>query len=172
MSQSFEQLSSSLDALASRPADVLAEIKRHEAALKVADFGTEQAWALGSAIRGEALRRELPVAVSIVLGKQRVFHAALPGASAANDMWLARKINTVQSFGKSSFHVGVQAKLDGGTIHNWLPEAEFAIHGGGFPLATASGTLLGVVAVSGLPQSHDHALVVTELAKLLGVDAL
>ena len=172
MTQSFEQLCASLDALAGSPEDLLAELKRHEAELKVTDFGAEHAWMLGSALRAAAAERNLPAAISIVLGKQRVFHAALTGASAANDQWAARKINTVQTVGRSSFAVGVQDRLDGGTIHNWLPEADFAIHGGGFPLATPAGALLGVVAVSGLPQAHDHALAVVELARLLGSEAI
>ena len=45
------------------------------------------------------------VTISIWLGQQRVFHAALPGTSADNDSWVEKKANVVRRFGRSSLDV-------------------------------------------------------------------
>jgi uncharacterized protein (UPF0303 family) len=51
-----------------------------------------------------------------------------------------------------------------------LPAAEFASHGGAFPLSVAGAGVIGSVAVSGLPQREDHQLVVEALCAVLGQD--
>jgi uncharacterized protein (UPF0303 family) len=45
--------------------------------------------------------------------------------------------------------------------------AEFAAHGGAFPVRVRGVGLVGTVAVSGLPQEEDHRLVVTILERFL-----
>ena len=51
-----------------------------------------------------------------------------------------------------------------------LPVADYATHGGSFPLAVAGAGVVGSVTVSGLPQRADHELVVEALCALLGRD--
>jgi uncharacterized protein (UPF0303 family) len=46
--------------------------------------------------------------------------------------WVARKLNTVRRFGRSSFLVGRQNDLKGGAWH--VDAAEYADHGGAFPI--------------------------------------
>jgi uncharacterized protein (UPF0303 family) len=58
---------------------------------------------LGSAMASMASAKGLPVAIAINFGEQRVFHAALPGTSATNDDWLARKIRAVAKHNCSSW---------------------------------------------------------------------
>jgi uncharacterized protein (UPF0303 family) len=48
-----------------------------------------------------------------------------------------------------------------------LDPALYAAHGGAFPIRVAGAGVIGVVAVSGLPQREDHALVVTALTQFL-----
>jgi uncharacterized protein (UPF0303 family) len=45
----------------------------------------------------------------------------------------------------------------------------YAAHGGAFPVNVRGVGVVGTVAVSGLPQLEDHALVVEVLAEFLGV---
>jgi uncharacterized protein (UPF0303 family) len=52
-----------------------------------------------------------------------------------------------------------------------LPAAEFASHGGAFPLTVKGAGVIGVVTVSGLPQRQDHEFVVEALCAVLGHDA-
>ena len=49
-----------------------------------------------------------------------------------------------------------------------LPVASFAASGGGVPLISRNGTLIGTAAVSGLPDIEDHELVVGVLKQYLG----
>ena len=73
-----------------------------DAELRFATFTLDDAWELGVRLRATGAERALPVAIAIWLGPQRVFHAALPGASADNDGWLDRKHRVVERFGQAS----------------------------------------------------------------------
>ncbi|HLP23778.1 MAG TPA: heme-binding protein [Microbacteriaceae bacterium] len=169
MSTPTRELAETLRTLASTPDALCERLTRHEEILAVPDFDVLDAWALGTAVRDIAVRESLPIAISIVFGTQRVFHAALPGASANNDLWAARKIAVVQLFNQSSFLVGADASRRGSSIYDRLSPADYADHGGAIPIRTRAGSLLGALAVSGLPSAHDHAVAVTALAKHLGV---
>ena len=82
------------------------QLLAEEAELRFTDFTLEDAWELGCAMRQAAIEAGLPVAIGIVLGEQRVFHTALPGSSADNDDWLARKTRVALRYGKASLAVG------------------------------------------------------------------
>ena len=49
-----------------------------------------------------------------------------------------------------------------------LPQAEYAGHGGSFPIRVQGAGAIGSVTVSGLPQRADHELVVEALCAELG----
>ena len=95
------------------PSDLYEQILAEEAELRLDSFGVDDAWVLGAQMRRVAAERSLPVAIGIVLGQQRVFHAALPGSSADNDEWLARKTAVVLRYCHSSLAVGEQFRLQG-----------------------------------------------------------
>ena len=152
------------------PSDLYEQILAEEAELRLDSFGVDDAWVLGAQMRRVAADRSLPVAIGIALGQQRVFHAALPGSSADNDEWLARKTAVVLRYGHSSLAVGEQFRLQGKDfdVDGRLDTARFAAHGGVFPLALCrGGALLGAVGVSGLPQREDHAFVVEQLSNFV-----
>ena len=71
--------------------ELLDELAAQESRLVFDHFDEDTAWALGVSLREAALAAALPVAISIRRNGQRLFHAALPGSSADNDDWLARK---------------------------------------------------------------------------------
>jgi uncharacterized protein (UPF0303 family) len=75
-------------------------------------------------------------------------------------------------FGRSSYAMGLMLELEGKTIEarHGLTLADFAMHGGGFPIALKGTGTVGSVVVSGLPQREDHTLVVEGLAAMLGVE--
>jgi uncharacterized protein (UPF0303 family) len=111
-------------------------------------------------------RRGLPVTISIRLGEQRVFHAALPGTSADNDSWVDRKSRVVRRFGCSSLEVQDRyAKGDPDRFFSafGLSPSEYAPAGGAVPIRVR-GTLVGVLAVSGLESTEDHELAVSALS--------
>ena len=96
--------------------ELLDELEAQEARLVFDRFDEDTAWELGVALREAALAAGLPVAISIRRNGQRLFHAALPGASADNDGWLARKSAVVDRYGRSSLRVGEQFRVDGGSF--------------------------------------------------------
>ena len=142
--------------------DLIDTLREQEERLIFDRFDNTDAWRLGSRLVELATGRGLPVAIDIRRGTQQLFHAALPGSTADNDAWIVRKVRVVERFGASSFLVGRRLAADGvelGAGHGVDP-ADFAAHGGAFPVRIRNVGVVGVVTVSGLPQADDHALVV------------
>ena len=149
--------------------ELLDELEAQESRLVFDGFDENTAWDLGVRLRDAALSAGLPVAISIQRNGQRLFHAALPGASADNDGWLARKSAVVDRYGRSSLRVGEQFRVAGKSFDedSRLDPSLFAAHGGAFPILVRGTGCIGSVAVSGLPQLEDHRLVVEVLEALL-----
>ena len=143
----------------------VADLAAQETELQLAGFDDDDAWALGCALVDEARRRGAAVVVDIERAGRQLFHAALPGTVPDNDEWIRRKGNVVRRFGRSSLHVGQLCRDQGTTLEEKyaVPTADYAAHGGAFPLLLRGVGPVGVVAVSGLPQLEDHDLVVTVL---------
>jgi uncharacterized protein (UPF0303 family) len=151
----------------------LRTLLEQEERLVFARFDHATAWELGSRLREAALAERLPVAIAIRRGGQRLFQCALPGSSADNDGWLARKAAVAERYGHSSYYVGCEFRSRGGDFDadSRLDQAAFAAHGGAFPLLVAGAGCVGSIAVSGLPQVEDHAFVVAQLGRFLAEGA-
>lgn len=154
---------SELDAL-------IAEVVAQEERLQFTTFSRDDAWMLGSRLRELALERGHAITIDIALGEQRLFHCALPGTSAHNDVWIERKKRTVREFGASSYLVGLRFPvLDRYELEAapWMDPHQFSGHGGGFPLAIRGVGVVGTIGVSGLPHEVDHGLIVEVLTEAL-----
>jgi uncharacterized protein (UPF0303 family) len=150
--------------------DSLTTLLLEEESLVFSSFDHETAWLVGTQMRNAALEAELPLAIEIRLHGQRLFHAALPGSSANNDLWLGRKCAVVDLFGHSSYYVGCLTRAEGNqdfNVAHRLDPAKYAAHGGAFPIFILGTGCAGTVAVSGLPQVEDHRFVVAQLKKFL-----
>lgn len=148
----------------------VAELAAEEEALQFVSFTNDDAWQLGTALRGLAARRGAPVAIDISRNGSQLFRAALPGATPDNEAWIERKQRVVHRFGHSTLHVR-QTFIERGTTfeeQSGLDPARYAAHGGGFPVLVRSVGAVGVLVVSGLPQLDDHRLIVTALRAHLG----
>ena len=132
-----------------------------ENTLDYARFGYDDAWALGSRIVEFTAAQGHPIAVAIVFGEQRVFHAALAGSAATNDDWLARKFRTVARRNCSSWATACRVRANGGDFfaEGGYAPADFALAGGAAPLRVR-GSLIGAVGVSGLAEEDDHRVVI------------
>ena len=121
------------------------------------------------ALLDAALAESLPVVVDVRRGDQVLFHAALPGTSATNDLWVERKVRVVRLVGTSSLRAGAEAAAEGSTFEERqrVDPLLYAAHGGAFPLVVRDVGLVGVVTVSGLPQVEDHELVVRVLRQFV-----
>ncbi|WP_433856461.1 heme-degrading domain-containing protein [Streptomyces kronopolitis] len=152
-----------------RAAGEVAELEEQEERLVLDSFGNDDAWELGTLVAELARGRGAVVTIGIRRGAQRLFHRALPGTSADNDAWIDRKSAVVERYGESSFLVGARFRAKGRTFEesSRLPADRFAAHGGAFPVRLRGTGVVGVVAVSGLPQADDHALVVEGLERYL-----
>jgi uncharacterized protein (UPF0303 family) len=149
---------------------LIASLEAQEARLVFARFDNVDAWRLGSAMVAAATERSLPVAIDIRRAGQQLFHVALPGATAENDSWIERKVNTVNRFAASSYLVGRRLAAVGIALDEALgvEPLRFAAHGGAFPIRIGDVGVVGSVAVSGLPQADDHAFVIEMIEAFLG----
>jgi uncharacterized protein (UPF0303 family) len=147
----------------------LEHIAVQERELVFTRFDEQTAWELGERLRTLAARRQLAVVIDVRRFGQPLFYAALAGTTPDNVDWVRRKSNVVARFHRSSYAVGLKDKLKGGMLleSQGLPVADYATHGGSFPLIVAGAGVIGSVTVSGLPQRADHELVIEALCKLL-----
>jgi uncharacterized protein (UPF0303 family) len=143
-------------------------IAEQERELVFPHFDKETAWQLGSRLRILAGERNLPVVIDVRRLGEPLFYAALDD----NVEWVRRKSNVVARFHRSSYAVGIKERLKNETIYaaQGLPLADYATHGGSFPITVAGSGVIGSVTVSGLPQRADHELVVEALCMLLRKD--
>ncbi|MEV8440940.1 heme-degrading domain-containing protein [Actinosynnema sp. NPDC051121] len=148
---------------------LLEALAEQESRLVFTSFDNEVALALGAFLLEAARERSLPVTISVRRGRQRLFHAALPGTSADNDEWIDRKSRVVDRYGQSSYRVGESFRASGKTFEadSRLDPDRYAAHGGVFPVNVAGVGMVGTVGVSGLPQADDHAFVVEQVEKFL-----
>ena len=149
--------------------ELIRQISRDEENLVFDEFTHEDALDLGLALHSEARRRNASVTIDIRTGEQVLFHLAMNGTTPNNDRWVRRKSNTVQLIHKSSYRVGRELFLNGETLasRQFLDMAEYADHGGSFPLNLRGYGVVGAITVSGLPHEEDHQLVVGVLKAFL-----
>ncbi len=152
--------------------DDLARIALQERQLRFAAFDEEAAWRLGSRLRSLAIERAHSLVIDIRRSAQPLFYAAFPGTTPDNAEWVRRKSNVVFRFHRSSFAVGLDLEQrQTSLLERWgLPVADYASHGGSFPIRVESAGFFGAVTVSGLSQRDDHNLVVEALCAELGQD--
>ena len=151
-------------------ADDLERIAMQEVELRLPRLDANVAWELGERLRALAVERGLAVAIDVRRFGQPLFYCALEGTTPDNPEWVRRKGNVVARFHRSSYSVGLQLKSKGTSLQEsqGLANADYATHGGCFPLHVQGAGVVGSVTVSGLPQRGDHELVVEALCGLLG----
>jgi uncharacterized protein (UPF0303 family) len=148
----------------------LASLAAEQEKLLLDRFDYDFAWTLGQAIRALASIEQAPVAIQVSHGLSAVFTTLLPGATVDNLDWTARKRAVAHRFHKSSLAIRLEAEAGKYDFNQRfrLPEEAYVASGGGIPLILKQGTLVGTVAVSGLPDAEDHRLIVEALHSLLG----
>ena len=148
-------------------AEDLAQIIRQEAELLFPSFDYDTVWRLGLSLREFALSRKQSIVIDIRrFGQphQPLFYTAL-GGTPDNARWVQRKINVVARFHRSSYAIGLTFAHDNRTFaerYN-LPDADYAAHGGSFPLHVDGAGIIGSLTISGLTQREDHNLAVEAL---------
>jgi uncharacterized protein (UPF0303 family) len=153
------------------PAQDLNILTQQESLLHFAAFNADTAWRLGNLLRTALHARNAGGTIEIELANHLLFACATPGATPGQANWIRRKRNTVHHFHRSSYAIGRQLELDNQTLEarHGLPLADFAAHGGGFPLRIGD-ACVGTIILSGLPQRDDHNLVVSAIAHHLDLN--
>ena len=148
---------------------LLAELLEQEERLQLHRFDNEDAFRLGMMLVEHARAERLALAIDLTRVHQQLFHVALPGTTLDNDHWIRRKTAVVYRFHRSSLYMGVSCRAKGLSLAERfaVDDAEFAAHGGAFPIRVRGVGLVGTVTISGLPQEEDHRLVVTVLERFL-----
>src|SRR6201985_828011 len=150
--------------------DDLARIALQEQQLQFSAFDENTAWRLGSSVRARAVERKLCLGVDVRRFGQPLFYAALPGTTPDNVEWVRRKGNVTARFHRSSYAIGREMEQKQSNLFDryGLPLADYAAHGGCFPIRVAGAGVIGSVTVSGLPERADHQLAVEALCAELG----
>ena len=150
----------------------LERVALQERELQLPRMDARVAWELGVRLRTLAEERGLAVVIDVRRFGQPLFYAALEGTAPDHAEWVRRKSNVVARFHRSSYGVGLSLKAKNETLteQQGLPLADYATHGGSFPLNVTGAGIVGSVTVSGLPQRADHELVVEALCAVLGRD--
>lgn len=149
----------------------LAQLERQERELVLSKLDAETAWALGTWLREAALARKLTIVADVRrFGGQQIFYMALDGTTPDNPEWVRRKSNVVERFHRSSYATRLRLLAKNETLQSkqGLPMADFAEHGGSFPLRVAGSGVVGSITVSGLDGRDDHAMAVEAICTLLG----
>lgn len=147
----------------------LDRIALQEKRLQFKHFDARAAWAIGSALKAAAEKRQVAVAIDIQLHGHALFSYAMPGMTPDNWDWIRRKRNVVMRYFRSSYAIGLRNELAHTTlqIKTGLDLRDYAAHGGCFPIFVEGTGCVGTITVSGLPQREDHSLVVAVLQEYL-----
>jgi uncharacterized protein (UPF0303 family) len=150
-------------------ADDLAVLEQQEYLLRFTSFSPETAWELGSLLRALLMDRRVGGTIEIELANHLLFACATPASNPGQADWIRRKRNVVRRFGRSSYAIGRILEGNNETLQSrhFLDSADYAAHGGGFPILLEGTGPVGTVVMSGLPQRDDHNLVVSALARIL-----
>jgi uncharacterized protein (UPF0303 family) len=150
----------------------LARVALQERELQFPAFNEATAWSLGVRLRELAVARNLGIVIDIRRPAQPLFYSALPGTTPDHIEWVRRKSNVTFRFHRCSYAISLEMeeKQSNLTDRYGLPLADYASHGGSFPIRIAGNGVIGALTVSGLPQRADHELAVEALCAELNRD--
>jgi uncharacterized protein (UPF0303 family) len=141
--------------------DDVPTLEQQERELVFERFDHFDAWRLGVRITEIALEAGHLVAVDIRRPGLILFRSALPGVTADQEAWIARKSALTLRMETSSALVAARHAASGTDAagSGWLG-SEYAITGGSFPVRVRGAGLVAAATASGLTSMEDHDLVV------------
>ncbi len=151
--------------------NLISALEQQEQALVFGGFDEDTACTVGNALRELAAASKAPVVIDIRTANRRLYFAALPGSAPDNDEWARRKGNIALRKQNSSLLCGERLKGSGKDVgaDMGLDPLDYAAHGGSFPVRVKGVGVVAVITVSGLPSRDDHEMIVSVMAKHLGV---
>ncbi|MNW49573.1 hypothetical protein D3C74_269980 [compost metagenome] len=133
---------------------------KQEQACILSQFSLKDGHFLGQLLVEAAGDKVEKTAISVSFGERIIYVRAGSETALENDYWARRKRNVVHHHGHSSMFVRLANNCDEEEYYRMsgLDPAEYAIHGGGFPIVVNHVGLVGTVVISGLPMEEDHAI--------------
>ena len=130
-----------------------------------AHFSHRDAWELGHALVDACEKMGAPLAVEIEVNHVIVFRYFPDGTGAYHEQWLRRKRNLVNLLEKSSQRAYYELEVNHeDQERDWrLPRSNYAACSGAFPIRLRGGSVVGVAAVSGLPDPGDQTALLNGL---------
>jgi uncharacterized protein (UPF0303 family) len=130
-------------------------------------FSLDDAVSLGIRATQTARAAGKPIIIEVRHLGRVAYRAALPGSVPDSDDWIKRKARVVERFEASTMAVRVRFEEKGSTFSEatGLSEADYAAHGGGFPIVVRGVGIVGAIYASGLPQVEDHEFLVACLTE-------
>ena len=128
-------------------------------------FSHRDAWELGHALVDACEKMGAPLAVEIEINHVIVFRYYPDGTGAYHEQWLRRKRNLVNLLEKSSQRAYYELEVNcEDPERDWrLPRSDYAACSGAFPIRIRGGSVIGVAAVSGLPDPGDQTALLNGL---------
>jgi uncharacterized protein (UPF0303 family) len=146
------------------------ELKAEEQQLQFSQFSRQDALETGLAMVEEASRFPDPAAVEITLNGLVIFRYFPEGSIADNELWLARKRNSVNLMHMSSLRFLYWLEMMEMSLESRrIDPKEYIACGGGYPIHLKGTGMVGSICISGLPDHQDdHAVIVAVLKRRLG----
>ncbi|CDZ98580.1 Domain of unknown function DUF336 [Phaffia rhodozyma] len=152
---------------------IASELAEQEKSLVLSSFDSNVAFEIGTRIRSHIQstfpnKPQVIIQITADTSTQLYFFATVgQGTLPDNAHWAERKRKSVCRWKTSTASLRIKYK-DGMPEKYGTFEAEYATHGGGFPLRVKGvEPLVGVVIVSGLAQEEDHQSIVDVLRKYI-----
>ncbi len=132
------------------------------ASCELPGFTADDAVELGLLATQKARASAKPIIIEVHRLGRLAYRAVLTGSLPDSDDWIERKARVVERFAASTMAVRVRFEERGTTFNEatGLSEADYAAHGGGFPIVVPSVGIVGAIYASGLPQVDDHEFLV------------
>ena len=145
----------------------LEKVLQQEREYQFRNFSHADAWELGNELVAACAEMEGPLAVEIEVNHVIVFRYYPDGTGKFHEQWLQRKRNMVNTVEKSTLRCKFEIEQNHEDLErDWcLSPLQSAACGGGFPIRLRGGSVIGVVAVSGLPDLRDHAALIEGLRR-------
>ena len=140
--------------------DISAELERiaqQEEVFIFETFNAGTAWELGARIKAVEERRGVAVAFDVTLNGATVFYHGMEGTTLDHADWIRRKRAVAHRFQRPSYVVALWLERDGTTLaeSHGASAAEYAPHGGAFPIRVKGIGVVGTVTLATLPVGGD-----------------
>ena len=133
--------------------------------IELKQFSNRLALEMGLAIIELAKNRQQIIGVEIARLNQPVFLYIDDSLPVDKHHWIKRKANTAKHFEESSLSVRLELEKKNRTLEQFfgLSEKEYVAKGGAIPLFVDGAGLIGIITVTGLPDTDDHQLIIDAL---------